>query len=102
MSDTNKPIDTAVALKYDGKQAPKVTAKGEEALAREIVAIAEEHGIPLYHDEKLARTLARMDLGSEIPKELYITIAEIIAFAYKLQGRVPEGFTPPNDNNSDN
>ncbi|GAA3914687.1 EscU/YscU/HrcU family type III secretion system export apparatus switch protein [Litoribacillus peritrichatus] len=95
MSNTEKPIDTAVALQYDGKQAPTITAKGEEELARQIVEIAEEHGIPLYHDEKLARTLSRMDLGSEIPEELYRTIAEIIAFAYQLQGRVPEGFTPP-------
>ncbi|GLQ32369.1 EscU/YscU/HrcU family type III secretion system export apparatus switch protein [Litoribrevibacter albus] len=92
-----KTIDTAVALNYDGKNAPKVTAKGEDELARKIVEVAEEHGIPLYHDEKLARTLSRLELGSEIPEELYLTIAEIIAFAYKLRDKVPEGFTPPND-----
>lgn len=91
----SKPIDTAVALNYDGKNAPKVTAKGEDELARKIVEVAEEHGIPLYHDEKLARTLSRLELGTEIPEHLYLTIAEIIAFAYQLRNKVPEGFTPP-------
>lgn len=93
----SKPIDTAVALNYDGKNAPKITAKGEDELARKIVEVAEEHGIPLYHDEKLARTLSRLELGSEIPETLYLTIAEIIAFAYQLRDKVPEGFTPPNE-----
>lgn len=92
--DNNK-IDTAVALEYNGQQAPKITAKGEHELAEEIVRIAEEYGIPLYHDASLARSLAQFDLGTEIPESLYRTIAEIIAFAYKLQNKVPEGFNPP-------
>lgn len=94
MKDNNS-IDTAVALNYDGKNAPKVTAKGEDELARKIVEVAEEHGIPLYHDEKLARTLSKLELGTEIPEQLYLTIAEIIAFSYHLRDKVPEGFTPP-------
>lgn len=91
----DQKTDTAVALEYDGQKAPKITAKGEDELAQEIVRIAEEYGIPLYHDASLARSLAQFDLGTEIPEELYRTIAEIIAFAYKLQGKVPEGFQPP-------
>ncbi len=94
MKDNNS-VDTAVALNYDGKNAPKVTAKGEDELARKIVEVAEEHGIPLYHDEKLARTLSKLELGTEIPEQLYLTIAEIIAFSYQLRDKVPEGFTPP-------
>jgi len=90
----DKTIDTAVALNYDGKSAPKISAKGEDELAQKIVEIANEHGIPLYHDEKLARTLSKLDLGSEIPEQLYLTIAEIIAFAYKLRDMTPEGFSP--------
>jgi flagellar biosynthesis protein len=97
--ETNKSKDTAVALNYDGKSTPKITAKGEDDLARKIIEVAEEHGIPLYHDEKLARTLSQLELGSEIPEALYLTIAEIIAFSYTLRGKVPEGFTPPEPDN---
>jgi len=95
----DKTIDTAVALNYDGKSAPKISAKGEDELAKKIVEIANEHGIPLYHDEKLARTLSKLDLGSEIPEQLYLTIAEIIAFAYKLRDMTPEDFSPYDQEN---
>jgi flagellar biosynthesis protein len=82
--------DIAVALKYDGKNAPKVTATGEGATAQQILEIAEKHGIPLQTDPELARVLAQIPLGEEIPRELYIAVAEIIAFAYFLSGKTPK------------
>ncbi|MFT5519719.1 MAG: flagellar biosynthesis protein [Enterobacterales bacterium] len=94
MSD-DKKIDTAVALNYDGKSAPKVTASGIDDVAEEIVRIAKENNIHLHDDPVLARMLSTLELGTEIPRELYLLIAEVIAFAYYLEGKVPENWTPP-------
>ncbi len=79
--------DIAVALRYDGKHAPKVTAKGEGFTAQEILAIAEKHGIPLQNAPELAKVLAHIPLGDEIPEQLYLAVAEVIAFAYFLNGK---------------
>jgi flagellar biosynthesis protein len=81
--------DLAVALKYDGNNAPKVTAKGEGITARQILELAEKHGVPLQNEPELARILAQVPLGDEIPQELYITVAEVIAFAYFISGKTP-------------
>lgn len=82
----------AVALQYDEVSAPKVTAKGEAEVAEEIIRIAEEHGVPLYENKELVALLCKLELGEEIPEILYRVIAEIIAFAYYLQGKVPHNF----------
>jgi len=90
MPNTFYTADLAVALKYDGKNAPKVTAKGEGVTAEQILAIAEQHGIPLQTEPELAKILAQVPLGDEIPKELYTAVAEVIAFAYYLSGKTPD------------
>lgn len=82
--------DIAVALQYDGKNAPKVTAKGEGFTAQQILEIAEKHGVPLQNEPELARILAHIPLGEEIPQQLYVAVAEVIAFAYFLSGKTPE------------
>lgn len=92
----NKPT-TAVALHYDGKEAPKITAKGSGELAEKIIALAKEHGIPLHEDAAMISLLSKLDLGEEIPQALYTAIAEVIAFAYIVSGKVPEGFEPAPD-----
>lgn len=79
----------AVALKYDGENAPLVTATGGGDLADEIIAIAREHGVPLYENAELTEMLGMLELGDSIPHELYLIIAQIIALAYKIKG---EGF----------
>lgn len=81
--------ETAVALKYDGKRAPTVAASGMDEVAEEIIRIAREHGVPLYENPELAAILARLELDEEIPDTLYRVIAEILAFAFNLQGRNP-------------
>jgi flagellar biosynthesis protein len=86
----NRP-DLAVALHYDGRNAPRVTAKGRGALAEQILALAEAHGVPLEQDPELAALLAQIPLGEEIPEALYLAVAEVIAFAYLLSGRRPPG-----------
>lgn len=79
----------AIALQYDGDNAPTVTASGEGAIAEEILRIAREHNIPLKEDALLAELLSDLNLGEEIPPMLYRVIAEVIAYAYLVSGKVP-------------
>lgn len=83
-------VSTAVALHYDGNHAPHVTAKGHGDIAKRIYEIAQQHNVPLHEDADLSALLSRLDLGEEIPRELYIAIAEIIAFAYLISGKASE------------
>ena len=85
----------AVALFYDGDNAPVVTAKGIGEEAEKIISVAQEYEVPLCDNAQLVELLATLELGEEIPQALYIAIAHIIAFAYELQGKVPEGFEKP-------
>ncbi|MFT7235231.1 MAG: flagellar biosynthesis protein [Methylophagaceae bacterium] len=84
----NEPL-RAIALKYDGDNAPTVTAGGEGVIADEIIRIAREHGVPLRQDGMLAALLGELELGEEIPPTLYRVIAEVIAYAYLVSGKVP-------------
>lgn len=89
----NKPSTTqAIALQYDGQNAPNLTAKGEDELAQAILALAREHQVPIYENPELVSLLARLELGEAIPEPLYRCIAEIIAFAWHLKGKAPAGF----------
>ena len=80
----------AVALKYDREKdgAPKVVAKGRGEIAKKIIAIAREHNLPLYEDRNLVQILEALDLETEIPPELYRAVAEVLAFVYRLNGKV--------------
>lgn len=73
-----------VALKYDGEGAPKVTAKGKGEVARKILEIAKAHDIPLYQDEELSKLLSKVELGQEIPEQLYLAVARVIRFVFEL------------------
>lgn len=92
MQKSEHETTTAVALKYDGEEAPTITATGEGSVAEEIIRIAKEANIPLYENADLVALLSKLELGENIPEVLYKVIAEIIAFAYHIQNKVPEGF----------
>jgi flagellar biosynthesis protein len=79
----------AIALKYDGENAPVITATGEGEIAKEIIRIAKECNVPLREDLVLADILSELDLGDEIPPLLYRVIAEVIAYAYIVSGKNP-------------
>jgi flagellar biosynthesis protein len=85
-------LQKAVALYYDGKNAPHVSAKGTGAVAEQIIAIAQEHGVPLCDNSALVDLLVTLELGDEIPEALYIAVAYIIAFAYQLEGKIPDAW----------
>ncbi len=78
---------SAVALEYDGSSAPRVTAKGRGEIAQRILALAEENDIPLHEDPDLVTLLSQLDLGMEIPANLYVAVAEVLAFTYMMSGR---------------
>lgn len=83
------PEQTAAALKYDGKNAPVIVAKGHGQLAADIISLAREHGVLIHEDAELTKLLSQLQLGEQIPRELYLIIAELIAFSYVLQGQFP-------------
>jgi flagellar biosynthesis protein len=85
----DQPARLAVALLYDEKSAPRVTAKGKGHLADEIIRLARESNIPIKEEPEIVQLLAQVDLGREIPPALYVAIAEVIAFAYMLKGKLP-------------
>lgn len=84
----------AVALSYDeeNRAAPVIVASGMGHMAEKIIETASEHGIPIYEDNSLATVLTQLELGSEIPQELYQAIVEIyiyfLNFAPKKQAEV--------------
>lgn len=91
MSTHSTPTPSiAVALHYDGETAPRVTASGRGEVAEAICRVAAAHGVPQWEDPQLAVVLSQIDLGEEIPIELYRAVAEVIAFAYLIAGAVPK------------
>lgn len=88
----NETYKAAVALKYKIQEdnAPKVVAKGRGTLARKIIEVANEHGIPIREDPDLVEALLKLDLNEEIPLELYQIVAEILAFVYRMNERYRE------------
>ena len=81
-----KPPAAAVALRYDGSSAPRVTASGHGETAQRIVEIAESHRVPTRRDEELAMLLAQVPLGEEIPEALYVAVAQVLVYAYEVSG----------------
>ncbi len=84
------PTHFAVALKYDSTTmgAPAVVAKGANLLAEKIKEIAKAHGVPVFEDKPLARSLYKLELDQEIPEVFYKAFAAILANVYKLKGRI--------------
>ena len=84
--NNNNKREKAVAVKYDNKQmrAPQVVAKGEGFIARKIVERAIEADVPIVEDAALVSALISLELGEEIPAELYEVVARVLAWVYKL------------------
>lgn len=75
----------ALALHYDGRLAPTVTAKADAALAGEMLRLALQHGVPVHRDPALLRLLAEVRLDAEIPLGLFVAVAEVLAFTRLLR-----------------
>ncbi len=77
---------TAVAVAYEpGERAPKIIATGKGYMAERIIEKAKEEEIPFYRDDKLAKTLSKLEIGDMIPPELYEVVAEILVFVDDME-----------------
>ncbi|MDO8527182.1 MAG: EscU/YscU/HrcU family type III secretion system export apparatus switch protein, partial [Deltaproteobacteria bacterium] len=82
------PTELAIAIKYDDKEmmAPTITTKGQRLFAQKIRELAEEEGIPIIRNVPLAWSLIEVEVGQEIPEELYQTMAEVLTIVYRMRG----------------
>lgn len=82
MSQYKDNSKKAVALKYDSNKssAPVIIASGSGYVADKVVEIAEESGIPVYKDDSLSVLLSQLDVGSEIPEELFSSVVDIYIY----------------------
>ncbi len=84
-------LRTAVALAYrEADAAPRVVAKGRGLVAEEIIARAKEHGVYVHESPELVSLLSQIDLDQHIPPQLYIAVAELLAWLYRIErGETP-------------
>lgn len=84
--ERNESHLTAVALAYrEGQVAPKVVAKGRGMIAQEIIKRAKEAGIYVHESSELVSLLMQVDLDDRIPPQLYVAVAELLAWLYRLE-----------------
>lgn len=79
----------AIAVHYDKNTdtSPKIVAKGKGSVADRIIELAKKNEIPMYEDRDLIEILSKLDLGQEIPPEMYKLIAEVLVFVYKTNNK---------------
>ena len=97
----NTPRPIAVALEYDGETTPTVCAQGIGEVAQQIIHLARQNGVLIQQDNELVEILAQLDIGDQIPDNLYKAVAEVIAFAYMLSGKFPASWSGEKNNQSD-
>jgi flagellar biosynthesis protein len=84
------PRGEAVALTYGaGDAAPRVVAKGRGLIAREIIERAREAGVFVHESPELVGLLMQVDLDARIPPELYVAVAELLAWLYRIEAGGP-------------
>lgn len=90
-TNKNKKESSVVALKYEkGYKAPKIIAKGTGYVADKILEVAEENDVFIHTDENLAENLNKLELGSDVPPELFEIVAQIYIFADKIDSVMGE------------
>lgn len=95
--------ELAVALSYQPAQehAPRVVAKGQGWVARQIIEIAEANNIEVREDSDLAQILSQVDVDSEIPLEAFTVVAEILSYVYQKNKDWPDGINPASTKESE-
>jgi flagellar biosynthesis protein len=78
----------AVALQYERGGTPRVIAKGKGSIGEKIIEVAKANDIPIEENEVLAGALSNVELGDEIPADLYKAVAEVLIFVLNLSGRL--------------
>jgi flagellar biosynthesis protein len=88
-------LKTAVALAYSQTDAaPRVVAKGRGLIAEQIISRAREHGVYVHESPELVSLLMQIDLDQRIPPQLYIAVAELLAWLYRLESGQPAAAAP--------
>lgn len=91
----NDALKSAVALAYsETDAAPRVVAKGRGLVAEQIIARAREHGVYVHESPELVSLLLQIDLDQRIPPQLYIAVAELLAWLYRLESGQPAAAPP--------
>jgi flagellar biosynthesis protein len=92
-----KKTKKAAALKYDSEEmnAPRLVASGKGLIAERILEVAQKHNVFVHEDKDLVEALMKVDIGEEIPPELYQVVAKIIAFIYSVDASVNEKNAAP-------
>jgi flagellar biosynthesis protein len=89
MSTPERP-KRAVALRYEGSGSPKVTAAGKGLIAEKILEEAKKAGVPIREDKALVEALAGLELGTDVPEDLWVAVAQALAWAYRLDLRASD------------
>jgi len=84
----SRPIPLAVALHYEKPDAPRVVATGRGEIGQKIVEVARQHGVPIEENAGLAQALSEVEIGNEIPVELYRAVAEVLTFIIRTSGKL--------------
>lgn len=80
------PVREAIALAYGQTDAaPRVVAKGKGLIAEQIIARAREHGVYVHESPELVALLTQVDLDEHIPAQLYMAVAELLAWLYRIE-----------------
>lgn len=91
----NEPRTSAVAIAYDtADAAPRVVAKGYGTVAENIMRTAQDHGLYVHESPELVGLLMQVDLDKHIPPELYLAVAQLLAWLYKLESQPEESNLP--------
>jgi flagellar biosynthesis protein len=90
----------AAALSYDAADAqagcaPRLVARGQNLLAEQILRRARDSGVPIHQSALLAEALTRFEVDQAIPPSLYVAVAEVLAWAYRLETAAATGTTAP-------
>jgi flagellar biosynthesis protein len=88
MNAPTKNKTLAVALQYEQPGTPRVVAKGKGEIGQKIIETARQHGVPIEENATLAGALAEVEIGDEIPVELYKAVAEVLLFIMRMSGRL--------------
>lgn len=99
MTSSNENRPQAVAISYhEGSAAPRIVAKGYGTLAETIIETAKRHGLYIHESPELVSILMQLDLDQQIPPELYVAIAELLAWLYQLEGKTINALIPDTKN----
>ena len=89
------PLKSAVALAYGQTDAaPRIVAKGRGLIAEKIIARAQEHGVYVHESPEPVSLLMQVDIDQRIPAQLYVVVAELLAWIYRLESGQPVTATP--------